>query len=101
MDPQGKPPSETDIHRDRSNSPDSIDSSSNLDDYDLSAPVIEERRGSLPGNVRVRIVRSEPSGFRRVHKGVLEATEAVYVPRGFFGRFGYQVKRALVGEPIA
>jgi amino acid transporter len=103
MDQQEKPPSEPDIHRDTSNSPDNIKISSNVDDYDLSAPVVEELRGSLPGkgNMRVRIVRSEPSGFRRVQRGVLEATEAVYVPRGFFGRLRHQVKRALIGEPIA
>ena len=101
MDQQDKPLSEPTILGDSSNSPDTVDSPKNLDDYDLSAPVIEERRGNLPGNVRVRIVRPEPSGFRRVHKGVLEATEAVYVPDGFWGRLGYQVKRALIGEPIA
>jgi amino acid transporter len=101
MDQQDKSPSEPTIHRDRSNSPDNIRIYDNLDDYDLSAPVIEERRGSLPGNMRVRIVRTETPGFRRVHKGVLEATEAVYVPHSFLGRLGYQVKRALIGEPIA
>ena len=101
MDQQDKPTPEPTIHRDSSNSPDIIDISSNQDDYDLSAPKIEERRGSLPGNVRVRIIRSEPSGFRRVHKGVLEATDAVYVPRGFLGRLGHQVKRTLIGEPIS
>jgi amino acid transporter len=101
MDQQDKPTSESVIPPDSSKNPDTIDVARNLDDYDLSAPVIEERRGGLPGNMRVRIVRSEPPGFRRVHKGVLEAREAVYVPRGFFGRLGYQVKRALIGEPIA
>jgi amino acid transporter len=101
MDQQDKPTSESTVPPDRSKNPDTVDISSNLDDYDLSAPVIEERRGSLPGNMRVRIVRSEPPGFRRVHKGVLEAREAVYVPHGFFGRLGYLAKRALIGEPIA
>jgi amino acid transporter len=101
MEQQDKPPSEPTTHREKSNNPDNVGIYGNLDDYDLSAPVIEERRGSLPGNMRVRIVRTETSGFRRVHKGVLEATEAVYVPHGFFGRLGYQVKRALIGEPIA
>jgi amino acid transporter len=101
MDQQDKPTPKPANPLDRSNSPDTIDAPRNLDDYDLSAPVIEERRGSLPGNTRVRIVRSEPSGFRRVHRGVLEATEAAYVPHGFFGRLSYLTKHALVGEPIA
>ncbi len=101
MDQQDKPTSEPTIHRDSSNNPDTIDTSSNQDDYDLSAPVVEELRGSLPGNMRVRIVRSETSGFRRIHKGVLEATETAYVPHGFFGRLSYLTKRALIGEPIA
>lgn len=71
------------------------------DDFDLSQPVMEERRGSLLGDVRVRIVRSDHSTFRRVQQGVLEATDRTYIPPGRLGKLRYNVKRFLVGSPIA
>lgn len=102
MDQQDKPTPEPTNPLDSSNNPDTVDAPGHLDDYDLSAPaIVEERPGSRLGDLRVRIVHSNTSGFRRVHKGVLEATDAVYVPQGFFGRLGYMAKRALIGAPIA
>src|SRR5581483_9035110 len=52
------------------------------DDFDLSAPIMEERRGSILGNVRVRILRPQHPAFRRVKDGVLEATDVSYKPEG-------------------
>jgi amino acid transporter len=105
MDQQDKPSSEpatasnTSINKSSSN--DDFTSFSNPDDYDLSVPLMEERRGSRPGDLRVRIIRSEKPAFRRIQKGILEANDVTYVPREGVSRLGYIVKRALIGEPIA
>ncbi len=57
----------------------------------------EEVKGSRPGDVRVRIVRSSQRSFRRVSAGLLEATEATLAPRTRLER----LKRLLIGTPIA
>ena len=71
------------------------------DDFDLSQPMMEERPGSIPGNMRVRIVYPNNASFRRVGVGVLEAKDATYKPQGRLGRLGYQIKHVLIGVPIA
>ena len=72
------------------------------DDFDLSLPgIVEERKGSLLGNMRVRIVRPSNPEFRRLAAGELEATAAVEVPKSGLQRAGYMVKRLLIGVPVA
>ena len=61
---------------------------------------VEERRGSRPGDVRVRIVMPKNREFKRVAAGELEATEATEEPRGNLQRALYQLKRLLIGVPI-
>lgn len=70
------------------------------DDYDLSQPMVVERRGNLPGRERVRIVYQTNPDFRRVKDGVLEATEATEIPSSSLGRAGQAVKRFLIGSPL-
>src|SRR5690242_18034853 len=71
------------------------------DDFDLAQPVgMEELRGSLSGNLRVRIVRPKNPEFKRVAAGELEATEAVERPHNGMGRVLYHAKRFFVGVPI-
>lgn len=71
------------------------------DDFDLSLPGrIERRRGHGSGKVRVRIVPEQHPAFRRVKEGVLEATEATYVPKGGLALLLYQSKRFLIGIPL-
>ena len=62
---------------------------------------VEERRGSRPGDVRVRIVRPSHPEFRRVRQGVLEATDAAYAPQGRLSKAISLLKRLLIGVPIA
>src|SRR5215469_1067940 len=57
----------------------------------------EEVKGSRPGDVRVRIVRSNQRSFRRVRTGLLEATEATLAPRSNLER----LKRLLIGTPVS
>jgi hypothetical protein len=61
---------------------------------------VEERKGSLPGNMRVRIVLPKNREFKRVSAGELEATEVAEQPRGNLQRAMYNVKRLLIGVPI-
>jgi amino acid transporter len=61
----------------------------------------EELRGSMPGNVRVRITLPRHQAFERVKEGVLEATETAGVPEGSLARSIYWLKRAMIGIPIA
>src|SRR5215467_553175 len=56
----------------------------------------EEVRGSQPGDVRVRIVRTNQRSLRRVRTGLLEATEATLKPRSYLER----LKRLLIGRPL-
>ena len=41
----------------------------------------EVRKGSFPGNERVRVVLPSQRSFRRVGTGMLEATEVTQAPR--------------------
>ncbi len=61
----------------------------------------EVRTGSLPGNVRVRLVYPTKTSFKRVREGVLEATEVAHVPDKGLARLSYNVKRLLIGAPLA
>jgi amino acid transporter len=72
------------------------------DDFDLRLPGrLEKYPGQLPGQIRVRIVPPTPSVFRRVKAGVLEATQATEVPQRGLARLLYEVKRFLIGTPLA
>lgn len=53
----------------------------------------EVRRGPLPGDVRVCIVRPRSLSFRRVRTGLLEATEETEAPRN-------TLERLLIGTPL-
>ncbi|HET9918614.1 MAG TPA: hypothetical protein VFQ30_02140, partial [Ktedonobacteraceae bacterium] len=61
----------------------------------------EIRQGSLPGNVRVRMIHPSRTSFRRVETGLLEATEVAQVPEKGPSRVIYNIKRFLIGAPIA
>ena len=61
----------------------------------------EVRKGSFPGNERVRVVLPSQRAFRRVGTGRLEATEVTQAPRKGMGRVASNVKRVLIGAPIA
>src|SRR5881227_2729880 len=61
----------------------------------------EVRKGSFPGNERVRVVLPSQRSFRRVGTGMLEATEVTQAPRKGVGRVVSNVKRVLIGAPIA
>jgi amino acid transporter len=61
----------------------------------------EVRKGSFPGNERVRVVLPSQKAFRRVGTGMLEATEVTQAPRKGMGRVVSNVKRVLIGVPIA
>lgn len=61
----------------------------------------ETRRGHRPGERYVRIVRPHSRHFRRVGPGHLTATEKVLVPKGALGRAWMQIKRILIGGPLA
>src|SRR6266704_5057503 len=61
----------------------------------------EVRKGSLLGNERVRVVLPSQRAFRRIGTGMLEATEVTQAPRKGVGRVVSNVKRILIGPPIA
>jgi len=72
------------------------------DDFDLTLlGPMEERPGSKPGNVRIRVTLPRQRAFHRIKEGVLEATEAADMPEGSLARSIYWIKRALIGIPIA
>src|SRR5258708_26577971 len=73
---------------------------SDHDDYDLSQPMIQELKGTLPGRERVRIVYRDNPDFRRIKDGVLEATEAAEIAPTAWGRVGQALKRMGIGEPL-
>ena len=62
---------------------------------------VEERQGSMPGNARVRLIRPSHSSFRRIGSGVLEATPQADIPEGGLPLIWYNVKRVLIGTPLA
>src|SRR6266496_5741673 len=61
----------------------------------------EVRKGSMLGNERVRVVLPSQRAFRRIGTGTLEATEVTQAPRKGVGRVVSNVKRVLIGAPIA
>src|SRR6266436_10239825 len=61
----------------------------------------EVRKGSFLGNERVRVVFPSQRAFKRVSTGLLEATELTQAPRGGMARVIYNVKRLLIGAPLA
>src|SRR2546430_2716325 len=74
----------------------------NEDDFDLIMPgPMEERPGSTPGNVRIRVTLPRNRPFHHIKEGMLEATEAADMPEGSLARTLYWLKRALIGIPIA
>ncbi len=82
---------------------DTIEEESELLDYNDPALLVrtEVRQGTFPGDMRVRIVRPNQMAFRRLRTGLLEATQITQAPRRGFGRRLSQVKRFLIGAPIA
>jgi len=99
MDQADKPYSEHTTYP--GNARDQLTSSDESDADFLLPGRMEERRGSRPGDVRVRIVRPSHPEFRRVSQGILEATEAAYTPQGRLGKAISVLKRVLIGVPIA
>jgi amino acid transporter len=82
---------------------DSSKDNPNLIDEDDPARLVrtEVRKGSLLGNERVRVVLPSQRAFRRIGTGRLEATEVTQAPRSGMGRVISNVKRVLIGAPIA
>ncbi len=75
---------------------------SEQDDFDaILLGTVEEREGSTPGNVRVRITLPRHQSFHRIQEGVLEATEVAGASEGALGRALSRLKRVLIGVPIA
>ena len=58
-------------------------------------------KGSTLGDERVRRTYATHSSLKRVNSGILEATPETQVPTSSFGRFRYNIKRTLIGAPIA
>src|SRR5579864_1021348 len=74
---------------------------SDEDDFDLILPgPVEERQGSMPGNVRLRVTLPQHQPFHRIKVGLLEATEAAGVPEGSLAHALYWLKRLLIGVPL-
>src|SRR5258708_7741388 len=61
----------------------------------------EVRKGSFLGHERIRVVLPSQRAFKRVSIGLLEATERSQAPRGNMARVIYNVKRLLIGAPLA
>src|SRR5215471_17356380 len=73
-----------------------------IDEEDATRLVRTEiRKGSMLGTERVRIVLPGQKAFRRIGTGRLEATEVTQLPRKGVGRVVSNVKRLLIGAPIA
>src|SRR6516165_9028647 len=73
-----------------------------IDEEDATRLVrTEVRKGSMLGNERVRIVLPSQRAFRRIGTGRLEATAVTQAPRKGIGRVISNVKRVLIGAPIA
>ncbi len=58
-------------------------------------------KGSTLGDERVRRTYATHSSLKRVNSGILEATPETQIPTSSFGRFRYNIKRTLIGAPIA
>ncbi len=73
-----------------------------IDEEDATRLVrTEVRKGSMLGNERVRVILPSQRAFRRIGTGMLEATEVTQAPRKGMGRVIANVKRVLIGAPIA
>jgi amino acid transporter len=71
------------------------------DDFDLILlGPMQERRGRSLGNTRISITLPSRKPFRRIKRGVLEATEVAEEPQGWLPRGVYWAKRALIGVPL-
>jgi amino acid transporter len=71
------------------------------DDFDLILlGAMQERRGRALGNTRISITLPSRKPFRRIKRGVLEATEVAEEPQGWLSRGVYWTKRALIGVPL-
>ena len=71
------------------------------DDFDLILlGPMQERRGRSLGNTRISITLPSRKPFRRIKRGVLEATEVAEEPQGWLSRGVYWAKRALIGVPL-
>ncbi|HEV2582636.1 MAG TPA: hypothetical protein VGT44_17390, partial [Ktedonobacteraceae bacterium] len=90
------------IHQENDGANKSNKSEPRLIDEDLTGITrIEERRGGQIFNERVRVVLPSRRSFRRISTGLLEATELSQAPQGGAAKFFYNVKRALIGAPLA
>jgi amino acid transporter len=58
-------------------------------------------RGKKPGDRRVRVERPHARYFRYTGKGVMTAKPAATAPKTAFGRLRADVKRVLIGSPLA
>ncbi len=80
----------------------SRDKSVLIDEEDATRLVrTEVRKGSMLGNERVRVILPSQQSFRRIGTGRLEATELTQAPRKGIGKVISNVKRVLIGAPIA
>jgi amino acid transporter len=61
----------------------------------------EVRKGRFPGNERIRVVLPRQTAFRRLSTGLLEATELTQAPPRGMRRVIYNIKRVLIGAPLA
>ncbi len=61
----------------------------------------EVLQGTTLGDQRVRKTYATHSSLKRVNAGTLEATPETEIPKDSFGRFRYNIKRILIGAPIA
>ena len=72
------------------------------DDFDLILlGRREELKGSMPGNVRIRVTLPRHQPFHRMKEGMLEATPAVEEPEGALAHGLYWFKPGLIGVPMA
>ena len=60
----------------------------------------EVRKGALPGERYVRIVRPQAGKLRRIERGRFQATERTLVGRSWLSRFWSRVRRILIGRPL-
>ncbi len=58
-------------------------------------------KGSTLGDERVRRTYATHSSLKRVNSGILEATPETQIPSDGLGRLRYNIKRTLIGAPIA
>jgi amino acid transporter len=57
--------------------------------------------GKYPGQECIRIIRPGYTSLQRVGAGILQATPEVDAPEDGLGRIFYNIKRTLIGAPIA